>query len=469
MRMASNFSRFRLGGLLALVLALTACALHAAPGSNAVQQPVLPQVAPRSLGPVSAFGTLPVRGDRSKIERVLYRFKGGKDGSKPEPELIAVGSTLYGTTFQGGDRKCPIIFYGSDGCGTIFQINTSGSGYSVLYRFKTAKSGTFPTLGVIDINSTLFGTTFYSGGDGSKCDSYLDGCGTLYRIDPTSKKFKVLHDFAGGIDGAGPFANLVNAGSGTLYGATNGGGSGCASGGCGTVYAFDLTSGAESIVYSFKGGKDGIDPNSVIESKGGLYGVTYFGGSSSICPAGSYLPGCGTIFEIDPGSGAESVLYRFKGGKDGAFPVNVLSVKGDLYGTTIKGGGRACAGSGYTGCGTIFRVSATSGSEEVLYRFKGGTDGAGPNQLIADIKGTLYGTTSAGGTGCAGSGCGTIFKIDRSGKGYAVVYRFLGGTDGASPFDGVTAVNGKLYGTTYAGGGTGCDGSGCGTVFEATP
>ncbi|MGB8908207.1 MAG: hypothetical protein WCC84_05625 [Candidatus Cybelea sp.] len=50
-----------------------------------------------------------------------------------------------------------------------------------------------------------------------------------------------------------------------------------------------------------------------------------------------------------------------------------------------------------------------------------------------------------------------------------VVYRFLGGTDGAFPFDGVSELNGKLYGTTYAGGGTGCAGSGCGTVFEATP
>jgi uncharacterized repeat protein (TIGR03803 family) len=443
--------------------------MHEAPGSNALQQPVLPQVAPQGLGPFSGLGSLPVRGDKSKVERVLHSFTGGKDGSKPEPELIAVGSTVYGTTFQGGDPSCPIVFYGSVGCGTIFQINTSSSGYSVLYRFKTANSGTFPPLGVIDVNSTLYGTAFYSGGDGSKCDSYLDGCGTLYKIDPTGKKFQVLHDFVGGDDGAGPYSNVVNLGNGTLYGATNYGGSGCASGGCGTVYALDLNSGAESVIYPFKGGTDGIDPVGVTLSKGFVYGATYFGGRSSICPAGSSLTGCGTIFKIDPSSGAETVLYRFKGGKDGAFPTNVLSVKGDLYGTTEDGGGSACAGSGYTGCGTIFKISATSGSEKILYRFKGGTDGAGPTQLIADVKGTLYGTTDEGGTGCIGSGCGTIFKIDTSGKGYDVIYRFLGGTDGAFPFDGVTAVNGKLYGTTWEGGGTGCGGAGCGTVFEATP
>jgi uncharacterized repeat protein (TIGR03803 family) len=467
MQMACHFTRFRLPGLLTLALALTACAMHAATGSNAMQQGVLPQVV-SGLGPALARGPLPFRGDKSRVERVLYSFKGGRDGSEPEPELIAVGDTLYGTTFEGGDPSCPIVFYGSVGCGTIFQIDTSGSDYSVLYRFKTADSGTFPTLGVIDVNSTLYGTAFYSGGDGSKCGSYLDGCGTLYKIDPTGKKFKVLHDFAGGDDGGGPYANLVDAGNGTLYGATNFGGAGCASGGCGTVYAFDLNSRAESIVYPFKGGTDGSDPIGVTESKGFVYGVTLIGGSSAICSAGSYSIGCGTVFKIDPGSGKESVLYRFKGGKDGAFPLSVLSINGDLYGTTQDGGGSACAGSGYTGCGTIFKVSATSGSEKVLYRFKAGTDGAHPNQLIANINGTLYGTTSSGGYGCVGSGCGTIFKIDTSGKRYDVVYRFLAGKDGAFPSNGVMAVNGKLYGTTFEGG-RGCKGFGCGTVFEATP
>lgn len=455
--MISDVTKCRLCAFLAVAM-LSACASQGTSGANAMSANVLPQI--------------DARHPMAKLEHVLHSFEGGRDGDEPEPELVAAGNTLYGATYAGGDPSCAYGFSGG-GCGTVFKIETSGGGYAVLYRFgKTAKSGTFPTLGVIDKNSTLFGTAFYGGGDGSKCGEALNGCGTLYQIDPAGKGFKVVHDFVGGDDGAGPFANLVSGAKNTLYGATNGGGTGgCASdGGCGVVYAFDLASRTESTVYPFEGGKDGVDPISLIDVKGTLYGVTFFGGSTSGCPSGTLYLGCGTVFKIDPASGKETVLYRFKGGKDGAFPSNVFSIGGYLYGTTGSGGGSTCTGSRLTGCGTIFKISETSGAEKVLYRFKAGADGAIPTQILAEIKGTLYGTTfEGGGSSCAGFGCGTIYKIDTSGKGYAVVYSFLGGTDGAYPDDGVTAVNGRLYGTTYAGGGTGCGSLGCGTIFEATP
>jgi uncharacterized repeat protein (TIGR03803 family) len=457
MRMGSDLMQYRLYALVAAGM-LSACASQGTPGSSTTSQYVPPQI--------------DYHQHKSKVEHVLHSFKGVKDGSLPEPELVAVGTTLYGTTFEGGDPSCPYAFYGSVGCGTVFKIDTSGSGYAVLHRFgKTANGGMFPTLGVINKDSMLFGTAFFGGGDGSKCDPAFNGCGTLYQIDPTGKGFNVLHDFVGGDDGAGPFANVVSGGKNMLYGATNGGGSGgCASeGGCGVVYAFDLTTGTESTVYPFEGGADGIDPIGLIDVKSTLYGVTYFGGSTSGCPSGSSFSGCGTIFKIDLSSGKESVLYRFKGGKDGAFPSNVVNIGGDLYGTTDEGGGSACAGSGFSGCGTIFKVNETTGAEKVLYRFKGDPDGALPTQILAKIKGTLYGTTFEGGSGCAYPGCGTIYKIDTSGKDYDVVYSFRGGTDGAYPDDGVISVSGALYGTTSEGGGKGCNGFGCGTVFEATP
>jgi uncharacterized repeat protein (TIGR03803 family) len=431
--------------------------------SNASQPPLLPPGAASKGSPFGSKAPAP--------EKVLYRFKGGTDGAEPEPKLIAVGNTLYGTTLAGGDPSCGTSS-APGGCGTLFQIDASGGGYAVLYRFgKSAQSGNFPATGVIDVDSTLVGTAFSGGGDGSQCSPSDDGCGTLYEIDSTGKGFKVLHDFGAGDDGIFPFSNPVNGKNGTLYGTTIDGGSGCdASGACGTVYAFDLTTKTESIVYSFKGGTDGREPRNLTDANGVLYGATFEGGSDSACASYTYYTGCGTIFRVDPASGKEKVLYRFKGGKDGAFPLNLLSVNGDLYGSTFAGGPGCAGGSGFTGCGTVFRVNATSGAETVLYRFKGGSDGYRPNPLWADLHGTLYATTNyGGGTGCGGSGCGTIFKIDTSGKGYAVIYSFLGGTDGANPSQGVTAANGKLYGTTHFGGGTGCGGSGCGTVFEATP
>lgn len=438
----------------------------------AIAGALLPACASQGTPAHSASGSLlPQIGAKpqtSKVERVLYSFKGGKDGINPEPELTAVGGTLYGTTVEGGDPSCTTI-QGGSGCGTLFRIDTSGGKYEVLYRFgKSATSGTYPTYGVIAVGSTLFGSAFYGGGDGA-CDPSADGCGTLYEVGTSGKGFKAVHTFTGEPDGKGPYANLVSGGNGIIYGATNSGGSGCPPGGCGTVYEFDTGSGAESVVYRFKGGKDGTDPIGVTDVNGVLYGATYDGGASSACASATRITGCGTIFKIDPNSGKESVLYRFKGGQDGAFPTNVLSVNGDLYGTTQNGGGSACTTSGFSGCGTVFRVSASSGAEKVLYRFKGGNDGWFPNQILASIKGALYATTQEGGTGCGGSGCGTIFKIDTSGKGYAVVYSFSGGSDGAYPLQGVTVANGTLYGTTWLGGGSGCGGGGCGTVFEATP
>ena len=110
----------------------------------------------------------------------------------------------------------------------------------------------------------------------------------------------------------------------------------------------------------------------------------------------------------------------------------------------------------------------------MLYRFKGGQDGAYPEgSLIMDTSGALFGTTEEGGTGCSGipPGCGTVFKLTPPGAGEtewteSVLHRFQGGADGESPFAGLTMdMSGALYGTTGSGG-TGCPPVGCGTVFQ---
>ena len=84
--------------------------------------------------------------------------------------------------------------------------------------------------------------------------------------------------------------------------------------------------------------------------------------------------------------------------------------------------------------------------------------------------GALYGTTvSGGGSGCGGRGCGTVYRIGADGARYAVLYRFAGGSDGANPHGALIEVGGLLYGTSTAAGGTGCGGQGCGTVFSIAP
>jgi uncharacterized repeat protein (TIGR03803 family) len=127
-----------------------------------------------------------------------------------------------------------------------------------------------------------------------------------------------------------------------------------------------------------------------------LYGTTKLGGAG--CDS---TFGCGTVFEVST-SGTERVLYRFKGGKDGQEPAASLTVsKGALYGTTLYGGTFAS--------GTVFKVS-TSGNERVLYSFKG-ANGAYPAAGMLAISDMFYGTTENGGHSNCSSGCGTVFRV----------------------------------------------------------
>jgi uncharacterized repeat protein (TIGR03803 family) len=144
------------------------------------------------------------------------------------------------------------------------------------------------------------------------------------------------------------------------------------------------------------------------------------------------------------------------------------------------------AGGGTGNNGTVFKLTPpakgqTAWTETVLYHFTGGSDGSLPYAgLIADNSGALYGETQQGGSGCPQvNGCGTVFKLTPSAKGQTawtetVLYRFTGGSDGATPRAGLIAdKQGVLYGTTTVGGGQSpClrrSAVGCGTVFKLTP
>jgi uncharacterized repeat protein (TIGR03803 family) len=150
-------------------------------------------------------------------------------------------------------------------------------------------------------------------------------------------------------------------------------------------------------------------------------------------------------------SGAEKVLYSFKGRPNGYAPVGgLIAVGGKLYGTTSDGGS-----SNY---GTVFEVS-TSGKEKALYSFNGGTaDGSGPQAALIAINGVLYGTTLMG----AADGVGTVFQVSTSGL-EKVLHSFTGSPDGVYPYDELLAAGGKLYGTTSSGGA-----NLLGTVFEVS-
>src|SRR5271157_1456393 len=327
--------------------------------------------------------------------------------------------------------------------------------YGVLYTFTGSPDGAVSDGGLVrDAQGNLYGTTS-QGGD----PACTNGCGTVFKVNTTGNE-TVLYSFTGGADGAYPGAGLLRDAQGNLYGTTGQGGAlACnAPNGCGTVFKVDTT-GKETVLYSFTGGADGSTPEAGLlpDAQGNLYGTTSQGGDPAC------TNGCGTVFKVDT-TGKETVLYSFTGLPDGASPTAglVQDAQGNLYGTTSQGGDPACT----NGCGTLFKVD-TTGNETVLYSFTGtGGDGSEPyGGLVLDAQGNLYGTTSQGGDPACTNGCGTVFKVDTTGK-ETVLYSFTGGADGAIPYAGlVPDAQGNLYGTTSQGGDPACT-NGCGTVFK---
>jgi len=136
----------------------------------------------------------------------------------------------------------------------------------------------------------------------------------------------------------------------------------------------------------------------------------------------------GPVVAAGAGKFTENVLYSFGGGSDGEYPgAGLIEVNGILYGTTVQGGGTGCGGDG---CGTLFSLDPASGAERVLYSFcsrTGCKDGASPESALIDVKGILYSTTESGGvnTACGGTDdCGTVFSLDPGTGEEKVLYSF---------------------------------------------
>lgn len=314
----------------------------------------------------------------------------------------------------------------------------AASGYKVLYKFTGGSDGSQPSAGLIlDPSGNLYGTTPQGGAFGD---------GVVFKLTKNSDGSwteSVLYSFAGGTDGATPYAEMTFDTSGNLYGTTRYGGTSSA----GTVFQLAPNSGGiwtETLLYSFTGGSDGANPLSgvIFDATGNLYGTTNDGGAS----------GVGVVYKLVPnsdGAWTESLLHTFTGGQDGGNPVFgnlTFDTAGNLYGTTGYGGGY--------GGGVVYKLTPNSDgtwTESVLHPFTGGKDGMIPmGTLIFDSAGHLYGVAQG-----VNANYGNVFKLTLGENGKwseQVLYVFHGDQDGAYPVGGVILdAAGKLYGTTNAG------------------
>jgi len=183
---------------------------------------------------------------------ILHSFTGGSDGANPWAGLVLSGNTLYGTASRGG----------TSGDGTVFAINTDGTGFTNLHSFIGDTDGAYPNGGLILSGNTLYGTASWEGSSGS-------GAGTVFALKTDGTGFTVLHNFTATIlypfqyfdqfgrayfvyvhingDGAVPVAGLTLSGD-TLFGTASGGGSG----GDGTVFTLKTDGTGFTIVHSFE-------------------------------------------------------------------------------------------------------------------------------------------------------------------------------------------------------------------------
>jgi uncharacterized repeat protein (TIGR03803 family) len=399
-----------------------------------------------------------VTGTAASQEVVLHSFH-ARDGANPYGGLIFDGSgNLYGTTVVGG----------AYGYGAVFELTPAAGGRwteKVLYDFSDNSSdGNHPQAGLVfDAAGNLYGTTGY-GGSGACSNGTAVGCGTVFELSPQlggDWKEKLLHSFDNnGTDGNYPVASLIFDADGNIYGTTQYGGAYDD----GTAFELTPTGGSwtETVLHTFSpNGGDGEIPYAglVFDAAGNLYGTTVYGGA--------YL--FGTVFELTPavgGTWTETVLHDFNNnGSDGTDPEAslILDSYGNLYGTTVTGGGP------YSG-GTVFQLIPTVGGtwkERLLHSFGNGRDGIYPTaSLMFDASGNLYGTTFGGGAYYNG----TVFELSPIlGVGWVEkpLHAFVGSArDGVGPFASVVFdASGNLCGTTTSGGGA----YDVGTVFEITP
>jgi uncharacterized repeat protein (TIGR03803 family) len=297
------------------------------------------------------------------------------DGAWPYGSLILSGNTLYGTAYGGG----------SSGDGTVFAINSDGTGFTNLYTFKPGTNGWGPYCSLILSGNTLYGTT-------------AGGAGTVFAINTNGMGFTNLYRFTGGSDGGTPFAGLILSGN-TLYGTTDYGGSS----NCGTVFAINPMGSGFTNLYSFTNGSDGAFPyGSLI-----LSGNTLYGTAAGYPPFDSYLPitGYGTVFAINTDGTDFTNLHNFTAlspasdtffgtNSDGAFPYGTLILSGNtLYGAADYGGS--------SGAGTIFAINTDGTGFTNLYNFTNVINGGYPIAGLILSGNTLYGTAS--GRGCFGN------------------------------------------------------------------
>jgi uncharacterized repeat protein (TIGR03803 family) len=346
-------------------------------------------------------------------------------GEQPLAGLLAVGTNLYGSALSGGNW----------GGGTIFRLNTDGTGFEVLHTFSsfsyisagvTNLDGDAPECRLILSGNTLYGTALEEGAWHN---------GTIYKVNVDGTGFETLHTFSpfaprSHINGDGAWPNGgLSLYSNVLYGTTQVGG-----GGGGVIFRINTDGTGFKNLHDLCG--DSVNDGLLIVSNV-IYGK------------------CGeSIFRMRTDGTGFGYVHTFTGGADGCCPGTSLAILGDtLFGV-------AEAGGAWTN-GTVFSVKIDGSEFRTLHNFGpvvGNTnvDGLNPKAGLIRSGNTLYGTTRLGGPRIGARG--TLFKMNTDGSGFETIYAFsqwedvFNNQDGAFPSGTLALAGDELYGTASGGG-----------------
>ena len=345
----------------------------------------------------SGFGTVFAVNTDGTDFTTLHRFNYFSDGSQPRAGVILSGNTLYGTAWQGG----------ASANGAVFALNTDGTGFTNLHNFtatvgylSTNSDGAHPVAGLVLSGNILYGTAEKGGSSGK---------GTVFKVNTDGTGFTTLHSFAAiydqppytNSDGTGPKAGLILSGN-TLYGTAVAGGSSAR----GTVFAVNTDGTGFTNLHSFtptvgpaSTNSEGLSPVAGLVLSGNtLYGTTEDGG-------GFYQ---GTVFKVNTDGTGFTTLHSFSSLSDGFYVDAALVLSGNtLYGTAIGGGmfgnGTVFAlntdGTGFTNLHNF-----NNGYDGVQQH-----DGRGPDALVL-LGNSLYGVARSGGS-TYNSEDGTVFSL----------------------------------------------------------
>lgn len=336
------------------------------------------------------------------------------------PLAVGTDGKLFGATNSGG----------AYGLGTLFSLNSDGTGFTVLKHLDASVSGYNPNGGVVmGSDGRLYGTMNYGGPTNR---------GALFAMNADGSGFTILRYFSGA-DGTYPIAGLTLGADGKLYGATTLDGAAV----WGTVFRVNPDGTGYTVLRNFANDADGGQPQGapVFGSDGRLYGTAYRGGAF----------GNGLVYAMNPDGSGFTVLRSFAGGADGAQPYTGVAAGADgkIYGTTNFGG--------IYGGGTVYRLNL-DGTGYAILRHLGASrpEGNGPFFAVPTLSGgRLYVTAGFNGAG----GAGSVFSMLPDGSDFVVEMSFSGT---GKPLSGVRAgPDGRLYGTTREGGV-----GGFGTIFR---